>query len=948
MTKFSKGSLTAGQQFSLGPLIAERSLAVVAFLVVLTAGLFLVATPRMTNQVADQGLAAELNDARPVDRNLEVSGQGLIPPSPGADSMMNVAAAAEGFSEEYFTSGLGVHLNTSRYVVDSPQMDLKADNPEGLASEWQYQGWESVPPFGVYLTLRHMEQMESKVELVAGRFPAAAPGGGEWVGDDCPQTPPAATEDPWVIVDGVMVCQYIQYQVLEAIFGQETLDTLGLTLGGRVMVPGDPWVAVDVVGVLRMIDPEDDYWLGEPWAERPRLNMIFTPSGMVIEDAFPYGFFAQESYSRMSTDLPGSFEYRFRYFLDLASVSPEVAPQLGSDLRSLQLSAFAEPFESFRAATGVPQIIDDYLTQMQRILGALSTSLFGVAVSAIALVGAVAYLMEDRQRAALVLVRNRGASRAQISWSQLWRGLVIAIPAASVAYLCGVIVTTYPSRLAGVLIVALVVGVALITVAAGMPNSGADLGTLQRTDGRPAIVGTRRKVAEAAIVGLAIVSLLLVSRRGPSSGEMDVLLASVPTLLAVAAALLVTRLLVAPLALVTAMGRKTRGSIWFLGFLRARQSAPRSKVPMVVIVVTVTIAVFTFLVRASIHQADELASFQTVGADFRVTAAVTGNRLPSDVSFSDVDGVDASAFGLHTPATLACMSDRNRCDLIASMVIDGPSYQKVVGGTAADPGLPGFVTSPAPRVGLGSEEDPIPAVVSSSWQSSGPPTLGRVFSLRVAGTLAWYVVADVRDDFPGLDPRRPFVIVDAESAAVAGVDATFNANLLYLKASSSATEAVVEQSQEWALTVESRHQVYEEMRGSLLARTVETGLVGAIGVLSLFAIFAVVGLVVFNSKSRDRELGLLRTLGLSVVQARWLTAIELVATVAVAAATGAIVGAFAVGALQRPMSLDTVASLHPAEVGLIALVLTLVAIPVASARGRTGQDLGKIVKMGDD
>jgi putative ABC transport system permease protein len=157
----------------------------------------------------------------------------------------------------------------------------------------------------------------------------------------------------------------------------------------------------------------------------------------------------------------------------------------------------------------------------------------------------------------------------------------------------------------------------------------------------------------------------------------------------------------------------------FLGLKRILQQPSVARVPLVVILIAVSVAVFSSLVRTSIAAGQEESAWQAVGADYRVAGSGPGTVLPSAIDISEVGGVEATATGTQEPT--ARMSADVALGFVNFLAIDSAAYQNVVGGTLGDPDLPEFMfATPAPTAGAAN--DPIPVIVSrEGWRPGQAP-----------------------------------------------------------------------------------------------------------------------------------------------------------------------------------------------------------------------------------
>lgn len=592
----------------------------------------------------------------------------------------------------------------------------------------------------------------------------------------------------------------------------------------------------------------------------------------------------------------------------------------------------------------IVDVLDSVQTRVaaSTALVALSSSGFlGVLIAAYAL---CIQALIRRRAPALALLDARGARRAQLRALMVLETAIIVVPGTVAAIVLAALLL--PAHVGvGALLAPVVVAAIPIVLAAVLLRSDSlregrrDLGS---TGG-----GSSRWIAEAAIVGLAVLALVLLQRRGlVESSEavgIDPLLAATPVLLAAAVGMLVLRLYPLPLRALAAATRRRTLPAASLGIARAIREPAVGVVAALALVVGMSIVIFTVVMVSSVGEALRQSARDQVGADLQVTAHDLPESLVDDLAaLPGVEGVVAL-----TSRSGLSFTDGSGPTTVSVVLADTAQLH------AVRPDIPQLM----PKTGGG----PIPVLISDDWASQID---GSELSL-VNSTVA--PVGTIRStDLPGMSRR--WVLVDSSAAQELGLDGQVPTVILASIDPSADPRAVAEavttavtdeQPGIFATSVEvqTAAQLVDDLSASPAVGAVQGTLaVAALATLILSALVVVLATATAAAR-RGRTLGVVRVLGMSRRQLAVLTAWELtpVAAVAliVAAALGlalpfvilsvldlrGFVGGIAVpGPVIDPLWVLAAGGVFVAVVVLASVAATLVGRRIAPA---------KTIKMGD-
>ena len=359
------------------------------------------------------------------------------------------------------------------------------------------------------------------------------------------------------------------------------------------------------------------------------------------------------------------------------------------------------------------------------------------------------------------------------------------------------------------------------------------------------------------MIGLAIVGVLLVRERGgggmgvvDARGEVDLLLAATPVMVALAAALLGARGVRRLLGGLASLASRRRDLV---PALAVRRSARDRQLAPILIVLVVATAVGTFA-AATYRQLDiaaQAAAFQVVGAPYRATLA---HGFRDELDPMTLPGVEAAA-----GATDIVGTTERSARPFPTLVLDAAAYRAVIVGMGLDParvdpllepgvgGRPGAghrLERPGVRAQRSRDRAHVRAQhrLARRWSAGSPPSSRRSPRCRrTAGS----------SSSPASRSRRSTTTGDLRTTS------------LFLDAPADAADALRAAIDDAAPT--ARVQALDEVAASVRANPVAEGVFAA-AALSGIAVAAYAGLalvlaLVMVGAARAVEGGQLRALG---------------------------------------------------------------------------------------
>lgn len=721
--------------------------------------------------------------------------------------------------------------------------------------------------------------------------------------------------------------------------GSAAQETLDLTVVGIVA----PATDTNVGGV-------DD---ARPWLDMPRM---WTPSdhstsvagvsaGIVV-------LTSQLGMERLGDVTSGASDATIRLPFVPSAFTAALQERVADDVRALDLRSdqLADDFIApLNVRSGFADALADFPGQAKAAVAQMSlmiAGLLGVAVTVILLLSRLIVL---RRISDVALERARGASLASV-------GLRTLAESASASLVGGVIGITAaslfmprmeydPAPLALViLIAALAPVVQTMLVARSTWRAARSPANASARSGIANLARSRRLAGEATLILVAAGALFAVRSRGlleTRTDGVDPLLAAAPLLLALAVALILVRVYPLVVRIVTPLVRRARGALGILGAAQAERGL--AVLPLLAITLAVALVVGGGLLVDTVRSGQVDASWQSVGADVRVSVPTTASTTASATApFTQTDVAAVAAEpGVTAAGSMstidAALSSRGSSPVYVTVLGVDRRYSDVVdelrgtpgGGPSADvTGLRELAAASVPgsQVEQSQPSDPLPVLVDERLaERLGPdpdPELvvsfgGRNLPVRVTGT-----VASTPEYLDG-----PFVYADLDALSAVIAEPIDPDVLLVM---GSGAEAAVSELGIDARDVTLRTAWVDDQQGDALVAGVHGMMVLTVGAVGLFAIIALVAGVLASSRERSRSLSLLRTLGLRARLGWWLAFAETAPMVLAALVGGILAGVGIVVVLGPSLGLGTLAGGVRAPEAVVSPVVILSVIAGAA------------------
>jgi putative ABC transport system permease protein len=903
------------------------------------------ALPRLANSVADRGLRYTVAEAPTGARNVRVLDAGRIAASAGADPAANVADAATR-SQQALPESLLQVIGDSTFVVRSPRYIFQQDvaGPSSGASTVGTQAGVSR-----YLTVRVQSEVRPHIRLVAGRMPLPS---GERVRAQVTHYVYSAST---FFAGGTFtpLSWTRTVPLLQVALSTANARQLRLRIGDRaILVPNQSGevafqrvsireqqpLAVEVVGLFAVKDPQAPYWFDDPTVGTPDVQRT-----QDLESTLVYGqaLVSPNAYAAMlAATRPAPLFYEYRHLVESGRFDAGRLGRLSDGVSRMDSRyAGAGPLEQ-RVETGLGPVLDRYRaarSQAATLLAVAAIGLLGCALANIGLLGALSY---DRRRTETGIARSRGASPRHLLAAQTAEAVLVAAPAGFAGWAVATLaIDARSSGLSALLAAALVAATVILLVAAIVGVARRPLGLASREDVALARPSPRRLALEGLVAVVAALGVYLLRRRGLESstdGSFDPYLAGVPVLLGLACGVVALRLYPLPIAAAARLAGRARGLALHLGLSRAARQPDLSSGPLLVLILALGIACFSAAMLSTLDAGQNRTAWRAVGADVRIDAP-EGASLPAGLvsrldSIGDlarayfVEDADVGAPGQDTPV----------------IALDVDAYERVLVNTPAAVRLPKELHE-APIPGL------VSALVSTNWPATG------TFQVPLPGERVNALTVGDRASFPGIPAETPFAIVPLKALEEAAGE-PIPPNRLYVRGVSTADvqEAVTETAPQ--AQIASRAAVVRSLRASPLVENVFRGFRAAIVLAALYAAVAVALMALIASRSRSRDLALVRALGASPRDALVLAAVELAPLVVTALALGIGLGiaipyliepgldlAFFTGTGSNSIVIRWTAPTASAA-GLLVLVAATVVVVGVRAR-RAGLD--RVLRIGE-
>ncbi len=877
------------------------------------------AMPRLFNRFADDGLRYTLSGAQLSERNPRLIEPGRVPAASGADPLANVTRRAARSQHEALPPALDELVTSRSFVVRSPS--------------YGQTGGPMVPGIVRFPTLRvPASGIEAEVRVVKGRWPRPSAVRVRTVVETIPDRTYVARVPLLEVAVSETTAREMQVRV-----GQRLILDAGFSSPEALRLPRREQrpVAVEIVGVFAVRNPDSPFWFGDGTVNAPNVEVVPIE---LTKHVFAQALVSRAAYPELlAATKPFSLEYDYRYLLDDDRIDGSRVPALrGAADRLEERYAGAGPFDR-RVELGLGPILDRFRSaraQAETLLAVAAIGLLACALANLGLLGALTY---DRRGNETTVSRVRGASPTQTLAAQVAEAALIAVPAGVAGWVTAVLaIDARGNRLSAWLVTAIVVGTIVLLVASIAGVARRPLGSLAPAEVVPERPPRQRLAVEGLVAVAALLGVYLLRRRGFDSARgFDPYLAAVPVLLGLACGIAALRLHPLPVAGAARLARRTRGLAVHLGLSRAARQPDTTSLPVLVLVVALAIATFSAVMSSTLAAGQSRTGVRAIGADVRVDAAEDGSLPDALVTRLDAEGDVARAY-----VQDADLATGEEAKLVA---LDLPAYANVVAGTPAAVPLQGPLSKPTPIPSL------VPAIVSTDW----PIPLGN-FQLPLPNQTVSFISVGDRRSLPGVALGTPFAVVSLTALRDAGGQSPVN-RLYIAHVDLDAVRAAVRELAPGA-AIRTSAEVASSVRASPLVDGVQRAFRWAVWLAALYAAVAIALLVLIAARSRARDLALVRTMGGAPRETLLLAAVELAPLVVLGIALGIGLGV-AIPYLIEPgldlrfftgSSSSTIAiPATPLVVFAVGLLLFLVAAVLLVGLRTRRADLGRILRVGE-
>jgi putative ABC transport system permease protein len=691
--------------------------------------------------------------------------------------------------------------------------------------------------------------------------------------------------------------------VIQVVVTAPTARTFGLKPGSQMSI-GVPStlnvgvikrVSLDVTGIVEATDPGSTFWKTDPLLPVPTLeydygtyvwvgSVIADPGELAaVQDIFgPAGLDLQWQLPVNTDDLHGEAPALFNQVNDITNRNPVMTGPLAPMSDVLQVSS------------GLAQPLIDLVQESNAVNLVLLMVYVGLAVASAVMLLLAARMIAARRSVEFTLLRARGASLRQLFWFGFLGAALPCVPAAALAWAVAVLLVPNAAPPGPAAwwpgLAALVIATAGPGLAAARQHRLPRPRRTARAQGRRRRPWVTRVIVEVTAAAVAIGGIVIARAQ---SGTVDLYASAAPVLVAVLSVIVILRLYQVLLRALARASARRRGVVGFVGLTRASAATVTFALPAITLVLAVTIASFTGMVREAVTRSETAVSWQQNGADAAVAAPWALNTLASLISpsaatsLAEVPGVKHAAPVLVVPLSVGGGA------VITGLVVDPASYAALVNSSMVFPPVnPALLTASRGHGGvtpvLASPQaaaDLAAPGADSIISQQGLPAL----RVRVAGQL---------QSTPALPVGGAFMVLPQSAiGSVRAVNLMLldgpSIDMTRLRAVAKATAASAE------LPITTRAAVLQQLSGAPLQQG--TFLLFALAIAYAIATALAVLLLELALGAPDREVILARlaTMGLPERRRGLLAAVEVLPAIA-AAAVAAIACAIALPQVVAP------------------------------------------------
>jgi putative ABC transport system permease protein len=629
----------------------------------------------------------------------------------------------------------------------------------------------------------------------------------------------------------------------------------------------------------------------------------------------------------------GNVQGSWYYPVDLSHLTPGLLTPTETAVSALIVSNEAQTSATVTGFTFAqsPTMSSQLPGQLAAIQAELTSTgtidslvLAGLFAAGLLLMLLCAGLAADRYEAEFRLIRARGGSVAQITRLALARSLGAIGMGAVIGFVAATLAVAAPpgSHYLWVLaVVTAVVGVAAVPTRSAWMLRGAVPPAGRRADILAPRRSGRRVVAELTVLAAGVAAVVALRVRGLGSGG-DLAEVS-PLLVAAAASIGIARLYPVPVRALLPVAIRRRGPVGFIGLAKAGRSGLGAILPALALVLTLTLAAFSWMVTQSVNSGQATTAWQQVGADAVVNAVVNvpeyaGIPVSAQRAIDGVPGVRHSTLVYETARSTAfapsLYPSANRSFAVGLLVVNPREYAAVARGTPW-PRFPAGV--------LGHRAGPVPILISDPVAAAEPGHgyVGAREVLELAGTDMHVVVAGTISATPAFPAGGAYVVLPQWAAAQFPSIAGPSTVLVTGPGLSAATLTAVVARHLPGAQIVVRSQVLAALHNSASGYAVRLFVLSVWAAAALSAVALFFGLA---ATARGRRLlrSRLSALGMSAGQARALALTDPISLLSVA-----VLGMVTAGSVLVLISAQTV-NLGPliGAVGAVGVTMNLPAL----------------------
>jgi putative ABC transport system permease protein len=692
-------------------------------------------------------------------------------------------------------------------------------------------------------------------------------------------------------------------QVIQVAITAPTARTFGLEPGSKVSigVPSDlnvgviNQVSLDVTGIVAATDPGSTFWKTDPLLPAPALEYNFGTYdwvGSVIADPGELAA-VQDVFGADGLAL------RWQFPVNTVGLHSEPAALFNqvNDItnRNPALTGYLAPMSDvLKVSSGLDQPLIDLVQESNAVNLVLLMVYVGLAVASAVLLLLAARMIAARRSTEFTLLRARGASLRQVFWLGFLGAALPCVPAAALAWAVAVLLVPNAAPAGPAAwwpgLAALVIATAGPGLAAARQHRLPRRRRTARASGRRRRPWVTRVIVEVTAAAVAIGGIVIARAQ---SGTVDLYASAAPVLVAVLSVIVILRLYQVLLRALARASARRRGVVGFVGLTRASAATVTFALPAITLVLAVTIASFTGMVREAITRSETAASWQQNGADAAVAAPFALNTLASLISPSAATSLEEVPGVKHAASVLVVPLSVGGGAVITGLVVDPASYAALVSSSMVFPPVnPALLTA-------GGGHDSITPVLASPQAAADLAAPGADSINAQQGLPALRVrVAGQLQSTPALPAGGAFMVIS--QSAIGSVRAV---NLMLLDGPSIDMTRLLEVAKGTTASAElpftTRAAVLKQLSGAPLQQG--TFLLFALTIAYAIAMALAVLLLELALGAPDREVILARlaTMGLPERRRGLLAAVEVLPAIA-AAAVAAIACAIALPQVVAP------------------------------------------------